>query len=174
MKQALHPGGALDMLTKPELTEALGHHADSIVREAARGVKVMRMPVIRESAPAAAFTLGANPEAQGPGPEQGYIWRICRIMVASGTLSDNAQYTLYAGSDPTATDAMHLIDGIVGHTGATAGQFVNIAFRPGNKSEWIFPGEQVYAGLTGATVGTTYTLTGIVTEVPAEMVAKIA
>lgn len=171
-RQYLRPNGPIDLLTKSELTESLGHHFDELTRERVRGIKVMRMPITRQTASVASFTLGANAEAQAPGPEQGYIWRITRLMVASGSLADVAKYVLYVGSDTSATDAVHLIDAIIG--GATPGQNVNVAFRPGNKSEWVFPGEQVYAGITGATVNTQYTMTGLVVEVPAEMVGKIA
>lgn len=172
MKQQLVPNGTLDLLTSGELKEALGHHFDQRQRELYRGMKLLRMPITRLTATAATGTIG-NPGSGGapPGPEQGYIWRVQRIMVASGSLVDTAKYVLYSGSDVTATDPAHLMDAIIG--GATPGQNVNVAFRPGNKSEWLFPGEQVYATLAGATAQTVYTMTGIVAEVPAEMIGKI-
>lgn len=171
MRQKLEPGGMLDMLTKQELMESLGHHFEGAQISALRGMKLMRMPRTTLTATGATGTIGANPGGNVPGPAQGYIWRIQRILVASNAITDVAKYTLYAGSDTTATDGGHLIDAIVG--GATPGQNVNVAFRPGNKSEWLFPGEQIYAALTGMTVNNTYVMTGIIAEVPAEMIGKI-
>lgn len=172
MKQYLQPNGALDLLTAGELKDALGHHFDDLSRDRVRGIKLLRIPLVTMQAPTAAFTLFAATGSNPPGPDQGYVWRITRLMVASGSLADTAKYVLYAGSDPTATLPTHLMDAIIG--GATPGQNVNVAFRPGNKSEWLQPGEQVYAALTGATVGTVYVMSGWAVEVPAEMVGKIA
>jgi len=170
VKQQLGGIGVLDVLTKSELEEALGHKIDNVLRDMYRGEKLMRIPISRMQAAAATLTLPSGiGGTEVPGPEQGYIWRIQRIMVASNSLTDTAKYILYTGSDPTATDPVHVIEQGPGGTGFTVGN----AFRPGNKSEWIFPGEGVYAGITGATVSNTYVMTGIVTEVPAEMIGKI-
>lgn len=171
MKQQVTGGAMLDILTKSELNEALGHHFDEQTREHLRGIKLFRLPLIVATAQGAAFTLSAPAGSNPPGPDQGYIWRITRIMVSSSVLADTAKYVLYVGSDGT-PDQRHLIDAIIG--GATPGQNVNVAFRPGNKAEWLFPGEQIYAGITGATTGNSYVMTGIAVEVPAEMVGKIA
>lgn len=171
MRQQFVPNGMIDILTKDELKEALGHNLDTLQRDAYRGMKLMRMPIIRTTVSATTGTVAASAGQTPPGPDQGYIWRIQRVTIASNSLTDTAKYVLYAGSDTTATDAAHLLDAING--GATPGQNVNVAFRPGNKSEWLFPGEQIYAALTGATSGNTYTMTGIISEVPAEMIGKI-
>lgn len=170
MKQQLGGIGVLDVLTKSELEDALGHKIDGILRDMYRGVKLMRIPISRVTATVVTFTLPSGiGGTEVPGPEQGHIWRIQRIVVASSSLTDTAKYILYTGSDPTATDLTHVIEQGPTGTGFTVGN----AFRPGNKSEWIFPGEQVYAAITGATVGNSYAMTGIVTEVPAEMIGKI-
>lgn len=168
MKQEFGPFGVIDTLTADELHESLGHHFNEAVREQYRGEKLMRMPISRVTAAGAAFTLVSQQGDSPPGPEQGYIWRIQRLMVASNSLTDAAKYVLYVGSDSTATDSAHLIEGFGG-----GGQTVNTGFRPGNKSEWIWPGEFVYPTLTGATTNNVYTLTGIVAEVPMEMQGKL-
>ena len=167
------------------------------------------------------------------------------MMVASTSIGDTARYVLYAGSDATAQDPVHLLDAQIGApvavgtpavpasgvaqfnnspnptqvvvtggtvsaisvngtaTGATSGAFyvpaggsitvtysvaptwawfnaflgpgqlVNVAYRPGNKAEWIWPGEFPYASVTSTGAGTTYVLTGMATEVPMEMIGKI-
>jgi hypothetical protein len=136
-----------------------------------RGEKLMRIPVVYGTAAAAAFTLFAPPQQAQPGPESGYLWRVQKLIVASTNIADTAKYVLYFGSDPTQITPAHLIDAVIG--GATPGQNVNVAFRPGNKAEWLFPNEVVYAAITGATVGATYTLAGIASQVPAEMVGKL-
>jgi hypothetical protein len=162
--------GTLDVITSQELKDAMGHAIDPVMNYL-RGEKLMRIPVVYGVAPTAAFTLFAQPGQAQPGPESGYLWRIQKIMVASSLIADTAKYVLYFGSDPTQINQTHLIDAQIG--GATPGQNVNVAFRPGNKAEWLFPNEIVYATLSGATVGATYTISGIASQVPAEMVGKL-
>lgn len=171
MKQALGPLGQIDAVTSGELKEAMGHHFDEFLRERYRGIKIMKSPIARVSATAAAFTLSQNPNDGAPlGPEQGYIWRVQRVLVASSAITDVAKYVLYAGSD-TDTGPVHLLDAVIG--GATPGLNVNVAYIPGNRSTWLFPGEQLAAAITGATTGNQYLLSAVVAEVPAEMVGKI-
>ena len=173
MRQPIGPQGqfgTLDVITSEELKQAMGHAIDPVMNYL-RGEKLMRIPVVYGTAPAAAFTLAAQASQAQPGPESGYLWRIQKVIVASSLIADTAKYVLYYGSDSTQIAQTHLIDVQIG--GATPGQNVNVAFRPGNKAEWLFPNEQIYATISGATVGATYTLAGIVSQVPAEMVGKL-
>jgi hypothetical protein len=245
MKQNLGPLGDVDMLTAKELHDSLGHHFDIFTREHFRGMKLIRMAPIRVTSTGGTITIGSNTPGENNGPQQGYIWRISRLMVASSSIADTARYILYAGSDATAQDPLHMLDAQVGApvpvfapavpasgtaqfnnspnptlvqvsggtvtgisvngtpTGATSGgfyvpaggsitltysvaptwawsnpflgpgQLVNVAFRPGNRAEWIWPGEFPYASVTSTSAGTQYYLTGIATEVPMEMMGKI-
>jgi hypothetical protein len=262
-------------------------------------MKLLRTPIARVTAAGATATL-AQIQAGAPiGPDQGYLWRIHRIVVASASLADVAKYVLYNGSDPTALDQIHLLDTggfggggtvtqdiavpnpgtgvnltytlpfaaqilsitgtyqngsagtefpnvqiqdptgaqvaqiplgqinaattiqfyiqgtfaqqgggtnnafmpmpnlgtlpagykvfmavgggtdaitnvhiLLGVTDTQAGLNVNVAYQPAQRSSWLFPGEQIYAQVNGATAGTVYSMTGIVSEVPAEMVGK--
>jgi hypothetical protein len=243
-------GYNVDMLTAKELRHELQNRYAVEVQERFRGQKLFRLPVTRVTASTGTTNTGEGPEADPPGPQQGFLWRISRIMVASSSLSDNAKYVVYAGSDSTAIDSAHLLDGQVAPvpsvstvvtpavpasataqynnnpqgvlvtvsggtvsqitvngtvTGLTSGgiyvpaygtiavtysvaptwswaaaigatvigQNVNLAFRPGNKAEWIFPGEFVYANIQNTTPQNVYTLTGIATEAPMEMMGKL-
>jgi hypothetical protein len=162
--------GGIDVLTSSELKEAMGHAIDPVIR-ALRGEKLMRFPIVYGIAPTASFTLAATGGQAQPGPESGYLWRIQAVMVASASITDTAKYVLYGGSDTTQIAPKNLIDAIIG--GATPGQNVNVGYRPGNKTVWLWPTEQIYAQITGATVGAVYTMTGIASEVPAEMAGKL-
>lgn len=51
---------------------------------------------------------------------------------------------------------------------------VDVSYYPSQRGAWLFPGEQLYAIMAGATVGTSYTLSGIAVEVPFQMQGKIA
>ena len=78
---------------------------------------------------------------------------------------DTAQVNyLYVGSD-TSQNQNTILEG----QGINLGQ----TFFPASQSAWVFPGEQIYATITGQTVGYTYTLTGVAIEVAAEEVAKL-
>lgn len=50
---------------------------------------------------------------------------------------------------------------------------VNLGFYPSTKAIFLFPGEQIYAQVNGATVGNQYMLDGEAIRVPAEMRGKI-
>ena len=245
MRQTLPGGLQLDLLTRSELGSELDRAIGSLSRSDPRGMKLMRMPITRAVGTGGTITIGGNPQADNQGPQQGYIWRLMRLMVASNSVNDSARYLVYSGSDPSATDENHLLDGQVGSppfvftpavpasgtaqfnnsaypslvvvsggtvsavtvngtpTGATSGgfyvpaggsitltytvapawswsnsflgpgQLVNVAFRPGNKAEWIFPGEFPYCSVYNTISGLYYAMTGIAAEVPMEMVAKI-
>jgi|SRR5215469_6008080 len=299
MKQQLGGLGVIDTLTARELKEELGHQFDSLMRDMYRGEKLMRTPIIRATATSANVNVSQVPGNVPCGPDQGYIWRVHRAMVTSNDLTDVARYLLYNGSDPTAFDQIHLLDGItfaatepvtrdiavanpgtgvnftytlpypaqilsisgnyqngsagnefpnvqiqdntgaqiaqiplgqvnaattigfylsqgsfsqasggtnsafvpmpnlgvlpagykvfigVGGTDAVTGvhillavtntnigQNVNIAYTPSQRSAWLFPGEQLYASVNDATTGYVYSMTGIISEVPAEMIGK--
>lgn len=162
--------GTIDLITPGELGDKLHEHLGTAfsrqLRETYRGLAVVRLPAVVVNATAAAFTLYANPPAANCGPESGYIWEIKRVTIESSAgATDNAIITgLYIGSDSAPSQRM-LID----RTQQKLGQ----AYTPSGKSVWAFADEQVFATITGATVGNTYTLTGIALEVPAEMQGKL-
>jgi len=168
MKQNLS-GGSLDLLTAGELGKALHQHMgdDAMgrrIREWYRGVKITKLPVISTAATATSLTL-YDPGVPC-GPEQGFIWQVRRVLVHSSLgHTDTALVALYAGSDASAGPNALLDD---------LGVTLNKAYYPANKAAWLFGGEQIYAVITGATVGAVYTLNGIAIEVPWEMQAKLA
>jgi hypothetical protein len=166
--------GPMDLLTKQEMSDVFGHHIDRFLRDKYRTIKLMKLPQLRGTAAAATFNLaqGNQPGDYGVpcGPESGFIWMLRRVIVASNVATDAAKYTLYSGSDPSNYDYNHLLEGF---TAAGAGQSVGVGYYPSSEATWLWPGEQVYAQILGATVGNGYVLSGIAIEVAAEMVGKL-
>jgi hypothetical protein len=78
---------------------------------------------------------------------------------------DTAQVSyLYVGSDTSQNQNTILEGGEIN---------LGESYYPANYGAWVFPGEQIYAALSGVTAGNTYTLTGVAIEVAAEEVAKL-
>lgn len=158
----------IDFLTRQEAHEDLkaemGHHFSQMQREALRGVKAIKLPIVTATA---AGVLTNIPVVNGPepivcGPQQGYFWRIGRITVSSNG-ADVGAVSLYAGSDPQSFSQQFLVDNTL---------LVGKAYYPGTRGLFLWPGEQLYA--SAATVaGNTYRIAGIAVEVPAEMAGKI-
>lgn len=76
MRQQIQQGAVFDFLTKQELQEEMGHRFDALIRDMARGVKLIRF-----RQPATTDAIG-NFTTLIPGPESGYIWDIKRVTVA--------------------------------------------------------------------------------------------
>jgi hypothetical protein len=169
-KQYIHDHlGPLDIATPDDINEVMGHRFDQYLRDRYRTIKVMRLPQVRFTATGTTVTLAQNPSAGPPcGPEQGFMWGLRRVIVASNIPADTGKFTLYSGSDPTVLDASHLLEGF-----GASGQPVNQGYYPSSDAVWLWPGEQIYATLTGATIGNQYVLSGVAIEAAAEMVAKI-
>jgi hypothetical protein len=159
--QRLHSNLApIDLLTREELEQTMDRQVDRVERERLRGM----------------VNVGAIGTADPPfGPEQGYIWNLRHAIVKSNVFGDTATYTLFRGSTPSDFANSYtwrfLLDGIVG--GATTGQHVNQGYYPGNKAVYVNPGEQIYALVTGGTVGNQYSLDGEAFSAPAEMKGKL-
>lgn len=162
--QRLHPSlAAIDLLTKTELTDSLHSNTDRILRDQYRTMKLMRVPAIRATAIATTLVLAQSPDGGTPtGPEQGFIWRLGRVTVASNG-SDAGAVTLYVGSDPTALDISHQIDNTL---------VVGKAYYPGTRGVYLMPGEFIYCSLVSV-VNNQYAMTGQAVEVAAEMVGKL-
>ena len=167
MKQSIG-GYEFDALTREEaredLKESLGHHFSQMMREWYRGIKLIKLPII--SATAGGTTL-ALPNSEGAmplsvGPAQGYLWKVTRVVVSSSG-TDAGAVSLYAGSDPLNPTSATLIDATLA---------VNKAYYPGGDGLFLFPGEQLFAGITSVS-GNIYRLTGLAVEVPSEMSGKI-
>jgi hypothetical protein len=84
--QYLRQGGALDLLTKSELDQSMGHHFDAAIRDYLRGVDFL------------SFTGNGNgnmftiPDA----PESGYTWS---VKLVSAQLSAAGQLSIYLGEN---------------------------------------------------------------------------
>jgi hypothetical protein len=87
MEQRLNAGGILDLLTKDELSECMGHNFDTAIRELYRGVDYLT------------FTgngFGANPFTIPYVPGQGYTWSVKLVSYVVGT---SVASNVYIGTD---------------------------------------------------------------------------
>jgi hypothetical protein len=166
--QRLHPHlGPLDILTSEELSKVMGHILDQYERDLNRGIKLIKLPPVRviNGGGTGPLLISQTVDAGAPiGPEQGFIWRLLRLTVASSG-TDAGSAALYVSSDPTLIDQTHLIDNTL-----KIGQ----AYFPGNRGVFLFAGEFIYANAPVVVANTQYAMTGMALEVPAEMVGKLA
>jgi hypothetical protein len=174
-EQRLHSAMApIDVLTRIELEETMHRELNAAVRARYTGIDSARFSRVYVNATAATVNLFASPNEAPAGPEQGDVWLVRRVLVASSVTTDTAKYILFRGSapsDPNAYQLENLLDVIIG--GATPGQNVNVGFYPSTKSILLQPGEQIYAQILGATAGNIYALSGEAIRVPAEMKGKV-
>jgi hypothetical protein len=175
-QQRLHSQLApIDVLTREELAEENNRQMDTFLRERYRGLEIQRVPYVPITAAAATVQLFTTNDSTPWGPEQGDIWMLRRVIVKSNILTDAAKYVIFRGSTPSdvtnAYSTRFLLDAMIG--GATPGQNVNVCTYFSTKSVFLQPGEQVYAQITGATVGNQYYLEGEAIRVPAEMKGKV-
>jgi hypothetical protein len=91
--QRLAAGGYLDLLTKQELKETMGHSLDDAIVKWYRGVDYLT------------FVGNATPNSPSTGiytipwvPEQGYAWA---VKIVAFTMSSSAQTAVYQGTDIT-------------------------------------------------------------------------
>ena len=105
-------GYNIDTLTKDELDSALSPIVSSLTFDKARGLKVLKTEVIRATAASGAtFLIG------GVGPEQGYTWRVGRIIVSSSvpsTMSNSSVQNTGTQTSPTAGTVIATTGGIPG------------------------------------------------------------
>jgi hypothetical protein len=83
MKQNIRAGGAIDLLTKQELSEAMGHQFDQAIRDFYRGVDYLSFTGTGNGT--GQFTLPDSPQA-------GYVWS---VKLISAQLSASGQLSMY-------------------------------------------------------------------------------
>lgn len=175
-QQRLHSSLApIDVLTREELDATMHKALQDAMRQRYLGVGVIRFPRIAIQAAAATVNVGAVSNSEVPcGPEQGDFWIVRRMIVKSNVFTDTAKYILFRGSTPSdLTNAYGPVNLLETFAAAGAGQPVGMGFYPPQKSISLEPGEQIYALVTGATIGNIYFLDGEALRVPAEMKAKL-
>jgi hypothetical protein len=123
---------------------------------------------------AIAVTVNVFSNEAPTGPEQGDFWDVRRLVVKSSVSTDTAKYLVFRGTTPSdvlnAYGPFNLIDAF---SAAGAGLAVGVGYYPASKSLCLQPGEQLYALVTGGTIGNVYMLDGEAIRVPAEMKGKI-
>jgi hypothetical protein len=133
-----------------------------------RGEKIMRFPDQYVTA-AANGNLLVNQTGVQAGPEQGFIWRVCALVVISsgidnGTAINPGPQVIYYTTSDGSIQLRNTKD-----TTQSLGQ----AYNPGSRGWYLMPGEQAMAQVIGATAGNTYMMCGQIAEVPAEMQGKL-
>jgi hypothetical protein len=86
MRQTLKAGATLDLLTKGELDESMGHNFDAAIRDILRGVDYLWFSGNGQSATTVEIS----------GPESGYCWS---IKFASVQLAAAGQFCVYLGEN---------------------------------------------------------------------------
>jgi hypothetical protein len=94
------------------------------------------------------FTTAASPTA---------------LQVEARVAASGASAVYHASIDATPTQT----------TTGTQGLQVNQVYYPASHGIYLWSGEQIYVNIIGATVGNSYTLSGVAVEVPVEMQGKI-
>jgi hypothetical protein len=127
-----------------------------------RGIKWMRLPLMQGTVTAAGIAIGES-NGQEVGPEEGYAWRIGRLILAGLT---------------SGTDLVNLFRSSTAQQGGLLWQFngANFGYTFGEGQMTLFPGDRLQlanAGTITTAVGTQITLSGELVSVPAEMLAKI-
>lgn len=150
----------IELVTPNELDKALQSHQDALVSAFLRGIKHMKLPRLRGEASAGVLTLGETPPQSGPA--SGFAWSIRRLAVtglASGVTPDVVAFY----RNGTTTDLLWQLDG-------------NKPVEKFGHGQIVLNGGDI---LVCANVGTfaatgVITVSGEVSEVPEEMLGKIA
>lgn len=109
-KQRIHSNlGEFDTLTQEELQSSLWHHETRVEQVRLAGMKVIRFPPVYANGNGGTLALNGFGSGGGAGPDLGFIWEVQRVTVASSSLTDQADYGIYIGSDAT-YGPQHLID----------------------------------------------------------------
>lgn len=87
MRQAIRAGGELDLLTKTELQESMGHQFDAAIRDFLRGVDYLQFSGVANGGNT--FTIPNNAES-------GYTWS---LKLISAQLSAAGQLSIYPASN---------------------------------------------------------------------------
>jgi hypothetical protein len=86
MRQYLKAGAAIDMLTKSELDESMGHNFDAAIRSLLHGIDFLWFTGSSQGATTVLI----------PGPESGYVWS---IKFAAAQLAAAGQFCVYLGEN---------------------------------------------------------------------------
>jgi hypothetical protein len=128
-----------------------------------RGRKWMRLPLLQGTVTAAGIAIG-EANGQEVGPEEGFAWRVGRLLLAG----------LTSGS----TDLVNLYRSSTLQQGGLLWQFngVNFGYTFGKGQMTLMPGDRLQLA-NPATIttpaGTQITLSGELISIPAEMIARI-
>lgn len=156
-KFVLDFGMEVDLLTQAELDESLRNAGDSYARALLRGVKWMRLPILRGSASGGALVLGTQDSTVGPAG--GFAWSIRRLAVAGLAADDVVGFYRSSNVNP----AMWQVD-------------ASFPFAKFGRGEMVLTGDDELVAASIGTFGATGTVqvTGEVLQVPMEMLGKLA
>lgn len=161
-KMRVQPGQEWDIVSPKEMTDALEQHKrgilDHLVREGIRGIKQLKAKgKVTDNA-------AANVSGVVNGPQPGYAWMLRRFTTfePSTTPGSIANTFLSYSADGTARNDNVIISG-AGPGFWSFSQGV-IVINAGDDLVWTF---------LGTNTGKTFYMNAEITEVPAEMLAKL-
>lgn len=150
----------IELVTPGELTKALQSHQDAMVSAFLRGIKHMKLPRLRGEASAGVLELGVAPPQSGP--SSGFAWSVRRLAV-TGLTSGVTPDVVGIYRNGNTSDLLWQLDG-------------NKPVEKFGHGQIVLNGGDT---LVAANIGT-FTATGVITvsgevsEVPEEMLGKIA
>jgi len=156
--QTVRGGGQIDIPTRQEIAEIVSAQ----LREAYRGVKYMRLPVMSATPANSAVTI-ADKSSGVIGPEQGYAWSLRRIVVDGMTTGATPDVINMYRNAATAQPPLWQFNG--NNFGYTWGP-LEMVLQPGDSLKFTSVGTFAATGVIR--------VTGELIEVPAEMLAKLA
>lgn len=147
-----------DTVTPAEHHDITAKLLYGLEREKLRGVKHMRLPQLQSTIAATAVTLGHD---QKCGPDSGFAWCIRRLVITG----------LAGGTTP---DVVNVYINTVQGNPAWQLNGNNFGYTFGKGELTLYGGDHLLIANSGALAATgTVTLSGEVTSVPQEMLAKI-
>jgi hypothetical protein len=149
--QYIRAGGALDILTKPELDDSMGHHFDAAIRDLLRGVDYLQF---------AGSAGNVNTFSIPWTPESGYTWA---VKLVSAQLSGAGVLSVYSGSNTNVAP-------IGSETAITNGPNVEAVITWSSNVAVLKDSRQITLFCSGATISN-YLI--MVKQVPTEMQGKL-
>lgn len=158
----LSAGAEIDLLTKPELDDALQSEALAQVQERARGIKPMRF-VGRSGLALTATTAVVIPYT----PSQGYVWAVRLVATSFSGTAANLRAWITSDANITSLPVPNNMIPI----GSTGNSSLSVALQFSGTQVLMYGGEYIVLNVSTTPTLDNYVLA--VVETPAELLWKL-